>query len=311
MKLKKIMMATALMLSVSLAKAQDCEMAVAVVLDEDFSGVPAAAGNVLYHSLMRIATTNGLSTDDPASPFVLTAHCDVIDKYNEPGPPMRITYNLGVTFYMADINLQKKFGTAYITLNGVGENEAKSYINAFKNLNGKNAEIAKLIRTGKQKMMAYYNSQYRNIIKEAQRLESQQKYEQALALVMAIPVCSEGGDAATDYGVQLYTKNLDRMNLYLLNTAGAIWAAGQDADAAAEACKLLAQIDPDAACYNAAASLMSEIKKQVRKDIDFEMRDKYNDTVDIEKQRIAAARAVGVAYGNGQKAQTTNLMWLR
>ncbi len=56
---------------------------------------------------------------------------------------------------------------------------------------------------------------------------------------------------------------------------------------------------------------MNDIKKQVRSDIDFEMREKYHDAVDMEKQRIAAAKAVGVAYGNGQQPTTTNLMWLR
>ena len=31
----------------------------------------------------------------------------------------------------------------------------------------------------------------------------------------------------------------------------------------------------------------------------------------FEKSKIEAARAVGVAYGNGQKEKTTNLMWLK
>lgn len=52
---------------------------------------------------------------------------------------------------------------------------------------------------------------------------------------------------------------------------------------------------------------MAEIKKQIRSDIDFEMRDKYKDSIDLEKRRIDAARAVGVAFGNGQQPQTTNL----
>ena len=60
-----------------------------------------------------------------------------------------------------------------------------------------------------------------------------------------------------------------------------------------------------------AGKLMKEVKSQVRSDIDFEMREKYHDQIKLEKDRIAAARAVGVAFGNGQKPTTTNLMWLR
>ena len=53
------------------------------------------------------------------------------------------------------------------------------------------------------------------------------------------------------------------------------------------------------------------MKGQVRSDLDLEMREKYRNEVKLEEQRIAAMRAIGVAYGNGQKAKTTNIAWLR
>lgn len=110
---------------------------------------------------------------------------------------------------------------------------------------------------------------------------------------------------------KLYSKYLNRLNLYLLNQAKALWAAGQDQETAYQVCAMLAQIDPDAACYAEATKLMKEIKAQVRSDIDLEMRQKYNDEIQLERERIAAARAVGVAFGNGQKPTTTNIAWLR
>ena len=58
-------------------------------------------------------------------------------------------------------------------------------------------------------------------------------------------------------------------------------------------------------------ALYKEIKGQLRADIDFETREKYRDSVKLEKQKIDAMRQVGVAYGRGQKAKTTNLMWVR
>lgn len=310
MKIRNILAVAALMVAAG-AYAQKCEMPISIQLDDDFANVPVAARTVLYQSLSRMATENGLTTEAPTTPFVLTAHCDVLDKSNLPGPPIQTVYNLGVTFYMADTYTQKKFGTAYVQLNGVGTGEVKSYINAFRRINANNADIQGLINRGKAKMMEYYNTQYSNIIKEAKRLASLQQYEEALTLVLSIPVCSNGGDQATAYGLQLYTKYLDRMNLFLLNRAKALWAAGQDQATAAEVCALLAQVDPDAACYAEAAKVMKEVKAQVRSDIDFEMRQKYNDQIDLEKARIASARAVGVAFGNGQKQTTTNLMWLR
>ena len=307
----KNFLATVCLCTATGAYAQECEMPISIHLDEDFTNVPTAAQSILYQSLSRIASECGLTTEAPTTPFVLTAHCDVLDKSNLPGPPIKTVYNLGLTFYMADTYAQKKFGTAYITLDGVGTGEVKSYINAFKRISSSNNEIKGLIIRGKSNMMHYYDTQYSNIIKEAKRLASLQQYEEALAMVLAIPICSKGGDEAARYGLQLYTKNLNRMNQFLLNKAKAIWASGQDQQTAYEVCAMLAQIDPEAACYTEATKFMAEVKGQVRSDINLEMRQKYNDQIQLEKDRIAAARAVGVAYGNGQKSTTTNLMWLR
>jgi len=310
MKIKSFLSAAFLVWTANIY-AQDCVLPISIQLEEDFTNVPAAANSVLYQLLNRIATENGLTTEAPTTPFVLTVHCDVLDKSNLAGPPIQTICNLGLTFYMADTYTQKKFGTAYVSLNGVGTGEVKSYINAFRRISSSNGEIKSLINRGKKNMMDYYDSQYPNILKEAQRLASLQKYEEALTMVLSIPVCSAGGTEASQYGLQLYTKHLDRMNLFLLNHAKALWAAGQDQQAAYGVCAMLAQVDPDAACYGDAAKLMQEVKGQIRSDIDFEMRQKYNDRIQIEKDRIAAARAVGVAYGKGQKETTTNLMWLK
>lgn len=310
MKIKSIVSFICLLLTVG-AYAQDCVMPISIQLDEEFANVPSAACNILYQSLNRLATENGLTTEASSTPFVLTAHCDVLDKSNLPGPPIQTVYNLGITFYIADTFTQKKFGTAYITLDGVGTGEVKSYINAFRRISANNREIQSLINRGKENMMSYYDTQYSTIIKEAKRLASLQQYEEALAMVLSIPICSKGGEEANNYGLQLYTKYLDRMNLFLLNQAKALWAAGQDQQTAYDVCSMLSKIDPDAACYDAANKLMIEIKTQVRNDIDFEMREKYHDEVQLEKDRISTAKAVGVAFGNGQQPTTTNLMWLR
>lgn len=310
MKLRSIVLSACIATFVS-AHAQDCVMPVTIQLDEEFSNIPAAASSVMYQTLNRIATENGLTSESPMTPFVLTVHCDVLDKSNLPGPPIQTVYNLGLTFYMADTYTQKKFGTAYITVDGVGNGEVKSYINAFRRISASNSEIKNLLNRGRDNMLKYYDTQYKNIIKEAKRLVSLQKYEEALVQVLSIPLCSKGGEEAAKYGLEIYTKNLDRVNLFLLNQARALWAAGQDQQTAYSVCEMLAQIDPDASCYGEATKLMKEVKSQVRSDIDFEMREKYHDQIQMEKDRISAARAVGVAFGNGQKPTTTNIMWLR
>ena len=78
MRIRLLLSAACLWLSANMF-AQQCELPVSIVLDEEFTEVPAAASSMLYQSLSRMATENGLTTEAPNSPFVLTAHCGVLD----------------------------------------------------------------------------------------------------------------------------------------------------------------------------------------------------------------------------------------
>ena len=57
-------------------------------------------------------------------------------------------------------------------------------------------------------------------------------------------------------------------------------------------------------------ALYKEIKGKVLDDWKFEMK-QYQDGVDIQKLQIDAARQVGIAYGNHQPNQNTNIEFLR
>lgn len=292
-------------------QAQDCVLPLRVELDEEFTGVPESATKYLENALMRIATESGLSTSSFTTPFVLSLHADVLDKSNLAGPPIQTVYNLGVTLYIVDAVGKKKFATTYLELNGVGKGETKAYMDAFRRINAQNQKVKAFISTGKQKMMAYYDSQYPQIIEEARRLCSLQQYEEAIAMLVGVPMCSSGGEACMKEGVKVYVTIRDRYNLALLNKARTIWASMPTQDGARLVAPIIAQIDPEASCYADTQKLLSEIKGQVRADIDFEVREKYHDRIDIEKQTIECARAVGVAYGSHQQPQTTNLLWAR
>lgn len=291
--------------------AQDCVIPITVQLDEDFSQLPTPANSSLYETLCRIASNNGLTTESPTNQFVLTAHCDVIDKSVLPGPPVKIVNNIALTLYVADIFTKKRFSSTYVSLNGVGASEQKSLINAFQQLSPKTSTIESFINDSKKKILRYYDTLYPEIIKEAKRMVVTKKYEEALALLLSIPNCSEGAAAAQQYALQVYQMHIDRVNLFLYNNAKAIWSSSPIQSSAVEACSMLAQIDPEASSYNEAQQLMSEIKAKIKDDIHFEMRKKYSDRIELEKERISSARAIGVAYGKGQKEQTTNLMWLK
>ena len=88
------------------------------------------------------------------------------------------------------------------------------------------------------------------------------------------------------------------------------WAKSPDAEGASKALDWLVFIEPGSSCEGEAKALYNEIKQKVTSDWNFENREKYKDEVGLKKQRIEAARAIGVAFGNGQQPVTTNITWL-
>lgn len=291
------------------AQAQDCIIPISVNLDETFVNVDIASLNILENQLRRAATASGLNADGSYTQFFITAKVDVLDKEVTSTAPVQIVQNLGVTLYIADQFHQKTFLSDYIELKGVGKSEDKSFNFALRQLNAQNSKVRSFINQGKRKILDYYDSQTEFILKDAKRAYSQQNYEEALTLCASVPTCSKGSDAAAAFGAEVYAHYRDLLNQRLLMQASAIWAAGQDADAASEAAYLLASIDPESSCYAEAQALLKEIRKQMRSDRDFETREKYWAENKLEGQRIDAWRAVGVAVGQGPKAQT-NLMWM-
>ena len=171
-------------------------------------------------------------------------------------------------------------------------------------------QVAKFIEDGKQKIIAYYDHEGEALIKKAQFLAKKKEYEEALWIISLIPQQSKHYDAALAAGQEIYQMQLDNeCNIYLA-AARQAWAAEQNAKGAAAAGEYLMNILPDAGCYDEAMELYREIKGKVLDDWKFEMK-KYQDGVDLEKQRIDAMRQVGVAYGNHQPAQTTSIKFLR
>ena len=293
------------------SKAQTCELPVSIYIPEDVGQLPYESVSVLENSLTRLATASNFITDLNMSSFVMTIKVDVLDKIVTPTVPAQIVYTLGATLYLADVYTQTKFSSAYVEIKGVGTNETKSLIDACRRINANNTQIKEILHNGRKKIMTYYDNNYRDIVKRAEQKAALEQYEEAIALAISVPTCSKGGDVAQNTALKIYATYRDKLNLALLNRARVIWAAGQNQDAANEAGLLLSQIDSDASCYGDAISLINEMKKQVRLDIDLEKRDKYKDSVELERQRINAIREVGIAYGRGQKPVTTNLTWLR
>ena len=96
------------------------------------------------------------------------------------------------------VSLQNDRGTSY-----------EMYM-AIKNINPKMGQFKGFIEKGKEKIIEYYNSQCDVIIKGAQALAGQRKYEEAIFNLSAVPdVCRECYDRCMDLSVEIYKQYED------------------------------------------------------------------------------------------------------
>ena len=294
-----------------MACAQDCDIHLMAIEANPDGEMPEAAGEYLFNRLCTAVTGDGISATGQYAQFFIAAKALPLYEQAVTGAPDKTALTLSLNLYIGDYWGEKVFDRMSLEIRGVGESRERAYLNAFRSLNKNNQQVANFLEKGKQRIIAYYDAEYNNIIREAQRESALRNYERALFLLGAVPVCCNGYDAVADELVKTYHEYIDYNCDRLLMQARNAWAVHPDQRGAAEAARILNQLEPDAACYGDAMDLYREIKDKMKDDWNFEMREKYKDSIELRKQTIEAARAVGVAFGEGQQPQTTNLMWMR
>lgn len=267
--------------------------------------LPEGAKRNLENKLMQIATNNGLSGDQAGSRFILTANMIVTSKDITPTAPPMEAYNIDVTFYIGDGLDGTKFASYTTSVKGVGRNETKALNSAFKNIKIDNSKYQSFISRGKKKIIEYYNTRCNFLIKEAQTLASQNRFEEAMYKLSGVPeVCKDCYDECLDAVAPMYQAHIDRDCKMKLNKANNIWAANQSVEAANAAGALLSTIEPNAVCFGEVKSLASKIASRVKGIDGREWKYILKDQAQTSEM-IAAYRAIGVAYGNGQPESIT------
>jgi hypothetical protein len=293
----------------SLGKSDDSErLAIATVVPNQAGNIPEGARNMLLNKMRQITTQNGLGASEFGSRFFMVPSISVVTKDITPTAPPQQVVTLEFTFYVVDAVAQTIFSQTSVQFKGVGQSEDKAYIMAIKNINPKMGQFKGFIEKGKEKIIEYYNSQCDVIIKGAQALAGQRKYEEAIFNLSAVPdVCRECYDRCMDLSVEIYKQYEDYSCGQNIAAAKAAWA-NLDSDKAAES---LGKITPDASCYPEAQTLADEIKSKLTEDgkmWDFKMK-KYDDNMDLQKQKMQNVHDIGVAWANNYWSAHSDASW--
>lgn len=231
-----------------------------VIIDE--SGVPSYARQVLSTKLKEVVTRNGISATTPSPRFVITASTTPINKEMTATAPPMIAVELMTTLYIGDALTGQLFAThRYNTVKGLGTNEQRAYLAAFKNLRATSEELDSFVAKGKQKIVEYYNSQIDFLLSEATALANQEKYDESMALLASVPnVCKEAYTKAMAQISVVYQKKIDVEGAKLYNQANAAWKANKTKSGAQEAIEHLANINPLSSSAKAGNELVKQIE---------------------------------------------------
>lgn len=307
--MKKILISLALIGSFC-SQAQECDIHIRVVKpNAEMCGGEISIANTITTRLVNALTREGITANDGYGQFYITGRFDNLYTETTAGSPVQTVLHTSLTLMVADIFTNKVFDSETFDLRGVGVGQERAYINALNTINKNNEKLNNFVNRAQTKVISYFDANYQQLLANAKTSAARRNYDEALFYTSLIPQCSKGYNEAEAAMLKYYQQYLDYSGAILLNKARAAFAVSPNAEGAVNAYEHLNQIDPASSAYQASQTLALDIQKQTKIEYDFEYHEKYKDAIDIEQRKIDAARQIGVAFGQGQKAETTNILW--
>ena len=292
-----------------------------------------AACRLLETKLTQMLSIEGLSNNSPNNRLIFTAKAHLLQKNIVAGIPNRITVKIDLTLIIGDAIDNMVFGTHAFPLVGVGLNEDSAILQAIKTVKTEDESIARYLKQVKKRITDYYREQEPLLLKHADVLAGQGRYDEAITYLASVPNAYKPCyDHCQNKMIALYQNQTNEEGLKLLTQAKAAWYKGLDSTAANEAYSLVSAIKPTASCYSEVGSLIRQIGDKLSDDQQKEwafQQKQYEDELAreqrafdaqqkrekreaaIRKQEIEAARQVAVEYAKHQPETINNtiLLW--
>lgn len=309
MRLKSLIITGLIAFAATAARGAECEIGMGIAPISEGDNVDAKVNRQLEAKLKSALTFNGVAAGDYDCQFFIAGRFDHSYSEQAGGVGGRVLVKTELQLAICDGEGQKVYATTTIPLKGVGATDQQALVRAMGSLNARNPEFAKFVENGKAKIVDYFNKNYPTYITKANSALKARDYDQALYWASSIPECCNGYNEAHALVNAIYTDKVNYDGAMLLAQAEGAWAADPTSAGASAAYGYLSQIDPSATCYAQAKALGKKIGTTVKEDYDFETKEKYRDAVALEKQRINAAKEIGVAWAKNQPRTIVKHHW--
>jgi hypothetical protein len=251
------------------------------------------AKKLLSNKLSQFTSNNGMGGSQVNPQFIITAKVNIGTKDIIAGPPQMIAQNVDVTLYIGDAITNTIFSNVTLSLKGVGTNENKAFIEAFKAINSNNKEVKEFLEAGKNKIINYYSTNCDFMIKDAQTLVNQEKYDEAIYKLSLVPeVCQDCYFKSLDYLSSVYQQKIDAECKIKLNDAKVTWTSAQNPTGAEKAGDILSTINAMASCQPEVDIFIKAIDAKLKADEkarwQFKMK-QYADKIMAQKEQVRIA----------------------
>ena len=336
--MKNIVITMVAMLLANMAMAQDYGRIAINVVVPQLPNVPEEARVTLETKMQQVATQYGLASNGLTDRFVMTAKVNITSKDVTPTTPVKISQKMEVTMFIGDVVDNKVYESVVINVAGIGQSETQSMLKAFNQIKPSNPKLKEFVENAEHKIAEYYSNNCKFILTEANALAQKREYDAAIAKLMSVPeVCEDCYVQCMATTIEVYQLKLNIDGDALVQKARSQWLAKRDYTSASEALATLSGVDPQSSAQAKAQSLISEINSHLRdveaaqakaqkeaaekaeakeqRNWEFKMkqyednmamaRQRQKDNTIIQREQIAAAREVGVAYAKNQPKTIT------
>ena len=202
-------------------------IAIGINIPEDLN-IGASAQTVLNSKLEQMVNLNGLGSEGEYTIFYLEPSIAVISSNVTGGTVPMKAIELECNIQLKDKITGNAYGGTSVTLKGVGNTDAKAYIQAFKRINPKSTQIRGFIDRSKVKILEFYNSECGAILSKAEAMVAGGYASEAYCMLLSIPRVS----MECYYDCAELAKKIGKENSIDVSACGGNVAPPEDADEA-------------------------------------------------------------------------------
>lgn len=220
------------------------------------------AKNALSVKLNQIVVQNGFGS--AAGQFALVPNVIVVDKQMTRTAPEKYMIKLEVSLYVLDVIEQAIIAEKSFSLTGVDRLESRAIVQAMNQLNPRSATVRTFMGQTRAKIIDYYTTRLPVLVRKADALAEQGKYDEAYAILSSVPESVDGYSMILDRKTDIYKKFIEKSSAAALKDAQARIAAG-DIDGAIEAVE---RIDAESSSVAGIPDVVSKIRVKASENAD-------------------------------------------